>query len=93
MSTAQLHRFRAEVAVRVPRNGDGGLVDEATRRLKTSDVEQLTVTALCGVQPGLSATVVTVETRIETPTAESTQVAEALLNAPGLQEVNRISRA
>ena len=92
MSTAQLHRFRAEVVVRVPRNGEGDLVSEATRRLEASGVEQLTVTALCGLEPGLSATLVTLEVRANTTETDSTRVAGVFSSAPGLQRVRTISR-
>ena len=93
MSTAQLHRFRAEVTVRVPRNGDGDLISEATRRLETTEVEQLAIIALGGVQPGLSATVVTVETQVETAETDAQRVASALSTAPGVEQVSEVRRA
>lgn len=56
----------AVVSVRIPNGADGGLATEAERRLARADgVSDVTVDDLRGLDPGLSATVVTVSVTIE----------------------------
>lgn len=57
----------ALVAVRVPNGATGDLETEAERRLaRTDGVSDVAVDDLCGLEPGLSATTVTVAVTVET---------------------------
>lgn len=56
----------AVVSVRIPHGADGDLASEAEQRLVRADgVTDVTVEGLRGLEPGLSATVVTVEVTVD----------------------------
>jgi len=63
--TRQTHE--TVVSIRIPNGADGDLATEAAKRLSRADgVTDVTVDGLCGLEPGLSATVVTVALVVET---------------------------
>ena len=68
------------VTVRVPNGADGDLTTNAERRLSRADgILAVTVEELRDLQPGLSATNVTVRVRVETADARTTQSVEDTL--------------
>ncbi|MFW6436122.1 MAG: hypothetical protein ACOCYZ_00635 [Halococcoides sp.] len=74
------------VSVRIPHGSDGTLATEAERRLSRADgVRAATVQELCGLDPGLSATVVTVRVRIEWPASHDRSLAETLTALTGVE--------
>lgn len=79
----------AVVSVRVPDGADGDLTTEAARRLSRADgVAAATVTDLRGLDPGLSATVVTVAVAVETDESWDDGAAiDALADAPFVEAV------
>lgn len=76
----------AVVSVRIPNGADGDLATEAERRLtRTDGVNDVTVDDLRGLEPGLSATVVTVGVTIElTGDLVGTAVSDALDGVMGV---------
>lgn len=70
----------AVVEVRVPSGADGDLATEAERRLSRADgVLDVTVEGIRGLEPGLSATVVTVVVTVETAGGVGGPAAAAVL--------------
>lgn len=79
----------AVVSVRIPDGADGDLTTEAERRLSRAEgVADATVTGLRDLDPGLSATVVTVAVAVE-PTGEPKGFAatDLLADAPFVEAV------
>lgn len=65
------------VSVRIPHGADGDLATEAEGRLSRADgVVDVTVEGLRGLEPGLSATVVTVDVTVETISGVSVELDE-----------------
>lgn len=79
----------AIVSVRVPDGADGDLATEAERRLSRAEgVADATVTGLCGLDPGLSATTVTVAVAVETTgERDGSAPTDALADAPFVEAV------
>lgn len=75
--------------VRVPNRADGDLALEAERRLTATDtVTELAVEGLRGVEPRLSATMVTLEVTIHTAdSVVPAELREALAAGTGVEEV------
>jgi len=75
------------VTVRVPNGADGDLMTNAERRLSRADgISDVTVDELRALQPGLSATNVTVRVTIETAEVGTTQsVEESLAGQTGIE--------
>lgn len=78
------------VTVRVPNGADGDLTTNAERRLSRADgIFAVTVEELRDLQPGLSATNVTVRIRVETAEARTTQsVEDTLAGQTGVEVTN-----
>jgi len=86
MTVTQTH-LEARVAVRVPRDGPEDLAGSAARRLEAlGAVERADVIGLCGLEPGLSATVVRVEARLAVGDEPATVLAR-LREAPDVEGV------
>lgn len=87
--------WRAVVAVRVPPTDGDDLATSARRRLeREDDVRTAAVEGLRGVEPAMSATVVTVEVRVEATTAvDGDGLTERLTDAPGAQRVDDVQPA
>jgi hypothetical protein len=86
-------RWRATVALRIPRNGGGELVAEAATRLEaTQGVETATVERLAGLEPALAATVARLEVTLVTRCHEEQVVRASLEAAPGLQRIEQLDR-
>lgn len=82
------------VVVRVPHNAAGDLATVAEQRLSRIDgVAAVTVDELRGLEPGLSATIVTIAATLETndETAVAT-LCDRLTDAPCVEEVAKRSR-
>ncbi len=79
--------WRAVVAVRVPPTDGDDLPTSARRRLQNADgVSTASVESIRGITPGMPATKVTVEVRVEAPTAlTDDDVASRLTAAPGAE--------
>jgi hypothetical protein len=85
--------WHVRVAVRVPRNDGTDLLSDATRRVETTDgVDDVEVVELRGVEPTLSATVVTVAFRVEAELTESA-LESRLADAPGTEAVEHVEPA
>jgi serine kinase of HPr protein (carbohydrate metabolism regulator) len=83
--------YQAVVAVRVPREDGGDLTSSAKRRLETaSEVQTVEVREVCGLDPALSATVVTLAVEIRAPTLDRAAVEHRLDNAPGTERVEQL---
>ena len=81
------------VAVRVPEHATGGLLADAERRLACVDgVSDVSVDGFQSIQPGLSATVVTVSVTFETVHSPST-LREHLSERVAVEAVERLERA
>ena len=91
--TATTTTWTATVAVRVPARADGDLASCACRRLETArgvrDVEAL---HLRTVDPGLSATVVTLDVAVDAPGVDGRTVKRRLADAPGTETVEGVCR-
>jgi hypothetical protein len=87
--------WRAVVAVRVPPTDGDDLATSASRRLERGDqIATAVVEGLRGVEPAMSATVVTVEVRVEVSGAlDGDAVAGNLAAAPGAQRVDDVTAA
>ncbi|MFB6296239.1 MAG: hypothetical protein ABEH66_05295 [Halobacteriales archaeon] len=81
----------ATVTIRIPHGGDGDLVGDAERRLSQAPGIEATVESLTDIEPGLSATVVTVEATIrqDGPMADA-PLCERLADVPGLESIDGI---
>ena len=79
----------ATVAVRVPNGADGDLTREAERRLSKVDaVTDVAVEGIRGLEPGLSATVVTVEATIRAEYGVTVaDLRDRLPSGPGVEDV------
>jgi hypothetical protein len=79
------------VTIRIPNSGDGDLVDNAERRLSRVPGIQATVESLAGIEPRLSATVVTVEAVIKRNGHRTdAPLCERLDDVPGLESIDGI---
>lgn len=86
-------RVDATVSVRVPDNADGDLATDAQRRLSTVDaVQDAEVDGFRGIDPRLSATVVTVVAAIET-SGSVHDLREALTDTVGVEHVKHLERS
>ena len=84
--------FRVRTAVRVPRNDGSDLLADATRRVETTEgVDSAEVVELHGVDPGLSATTVRLEIRVDTK-LEAAVLERRLADAPGVETVGNVER-
>lgn len=86
--------WTTQVAVRVPRDGDAGLVENARTRLRRpDDVERVEAVELQGIDPALSASVVQLDCRVRTDADISGgDLERALADAPGTERVEEVSR-
>ena len=87
--------WRAVVAVRVPPTDGEDLATSASQRLeRDDDVRRAAVEGLCGLEPAMSATVVTVEVRVEARVAlDHEGLTQRLTAAPGAQRVEEVQPA
>lgn len=87
--------WRATVAVRVPRNGDGTLAECASRRLAAREgIDSADVVAVQAVEPALAATVVRLAVRLTVGACLDAAAVEArIADAPGVQRVDELRRA
>jgi hypothetical protein len=77
----------AIVAVRVPRDSGDDITTAAERRIARADgVTEVTVDGLRGMEPRLSATIVTVAVTIQT--SDSTAIVELLTEVHGIESVD-----
>lgn len=92
MTATSMTRYAATVAVRVPRDSGPDLATAVSRRLAHAPaVENAEVEGLCGLEPSLSATVVTARVTVAVDPAAA--VGESLAAAPGVEGVDRAERA
>jgi hypothetical protein len=79
------------VTIRIPNGGDGDLLDNAERRLSRAPGIQATVASIVGIEPRLSATVVTVAAVIERngPRTDA-PLRERLAEVAGLESIDGI---
>lgn len=85
--------WTATVAVRVPERADGDLASCACRRLETArGVRTVEARGLRTVDPGLSATVVTLEVAVDAGGVDGATVEQRLAGAPGTEAVEDVSR-
>lgn len=83
--------WTATVAVRVPARADGDLASCACRRLETArGVRAVEALNLRTVDPGLSATVVTLDVSVDAPGVDDGTVAQRLADAPGTETVESV---
>ncbi len=87
--------WRAVVAVRVPPTDGEDLATSASQRLeREDDVRSAAVEGLCDLEPAMSATVVTVEVRVEATVAlDGEALADRLTAAPGAERVDDVQPA
>ncbi|SFR97195.1 hypothetical protein SAMN05216559_1807 [Halomicrobium zhouii] len=79
----------AIVSVRIPSSGDDLTTDAENRLARTDGVVSVAVDGLRGLEPGLSATVVTVEVTITLRTDVARgELRERLAAAPGVENVS-----
>jgi hypothetical protein len=77
----------AIVAVRVPRDSSNDITTAAERRIARADgVTEVTVDGLRGIEPRLSATIVTVAVAIRT--TDSTAITDRLTEMHGIESVD-----
>ena len=80
--------IRTVMSVRIPNRATGDLVTEVERRLAQADgITAVAVEGLRGLEPGLSATVVTVDVTVET-----TRRADGLSSVDTLAEVTGVEK-
>jgi hypothetical protein len=81
------------VTIRIPCGADDGLVADAERRLSRGrGIRDVAVEQLRGIEPQLSATVVTVEAAVRVgESVTDDELRERLEEVPGLESVVRIS--
>lgn len=93
-STPETTEWTTQVAVRIPRDGEAGLVENARARLRRpDDVEGVEAVELRGIDPALSASVVQLDVRVTTESAISDDdLEQALADAPGTERVEGVSR-
>ena len=79
----------ATVAVRIPHGADGDLRSDAERRLsRPPGIDGVSVETLERLQPGLSATVVTLTVTVRAQNGlAGAEVADRLAAAPGVEDV------
>lgn len=87
--------FQAVVAVRVPQRDGDDLTTSASRRLEAGpDIEAVDVREMRGLEPMLSATVVTVAVEVRaSATPDDETVAACLDAAPGTEQVETVQPA
>ncbi len=92
MSTTRPSEYRAVVAVRVPCDGGDDLATAASHRLeRRAPVETATIDDLLGLEPSLSATVVTVSVRVRiADDSDRAAVERHLGDAPGVERVDGV---
>lgn len=88
-------RWTAVVAVRVPRDADGDLLDRARHRLRRADgVEAASDAAIQAMEPGLAATVVRIRVELVVRSCvESPALRARLADAPGVERVDELQPA
>ena len=75
------------VTIRIPHGSDRDLGTEATARLsRAAEIEDVTVTRLRGLEPRLSATVVTLEVMVRTSVGDG-ELGTKLRAVPGVSTV------
>jgi len=85
--------WRIRIAVRVPRDDGSELLADATRRVEAAEgVDSAEVVELYGVDPGLSATTVRLEMRVETE-LEASALERRLADVPGAETVASVEPA
>jgi hypothetical protein len=92
-TVAQATHWIAHVAVRVPCGSDRTLATATTRRLETAEeIDGVEIAEVIGLQPTLSATVVTVSVSLQTTDECSRTVVEsALETVPGLEQIQTVT--
>ena len=82
----------AVVTIRIPCGADGDLVTDAEERLlRAEDINTVTVDDLHGIDPRLSATVITIGiTLCWTSTMINAEMRRRLVEVPGLESIERI---
>ena len=82
----------AVVTIRVPCSADGHLVTDAEERLsRVEDADTVTIDELHGIDPKLSATVITVEITVRwTATMTDEAIGDRLAEVSGLESIQRI---
>jgi hypothetical protein len=85
--------FQAVVAVRVPQRDGDDLTTSASRRLEAGpDIEAVDVLEMRGLDPTLSATVVTLAVEVRAPTLDQATVEQRLNEAPGTEQVEQLQQ-
>lgn len=91
--TATASTWTATVAVRVPARADGDLASCACRRLETArGVRDVEARRLRTLDPGLSATVVTLDVSVDAPGVDGVTVEQRLADTPGTETVEAVWR-
>lgn len=86
-------RISATVSVRVSQNTENDLITAAAQRLSALDaVSDAEVTGLDGIDPRLSATIVTVTAVLDTE-ASVTEVRDVLSETVAIEDVGDLARA
>ena len=86
-------KVTVEVTIRIPSGASGDLVTDAEERLtRATGVVDATVAELHGIEPRLSATIITVEVTIQVaPVLSDTEkLRQHLAEAPGVESTPRI---
>lgn len=79
----------AIATVRVPNGADGGLALEVERRLTAVDgVTEVAVDGLRGIEPRLSATVVTATVTVRAEVSVAGEVRDRVSDGPGVENVD-----
>lgn len=91
-STDHRKRWRAEVAMRIPRDGGAALESDARRRLqRVQNVERVEVLELRGIEPALAATVAQFEVAVVVGTAhDEHRLRQLLASASGTERVDGV---
>lgn len=80
----------AVVRIRVPCRADGNLVTDAEERLsRGTGVTDVTVDEIRGLNPGLSATIITISVRLRL-TRTGVELREQLADVSGLESIEKI---
>jgi len=78
--------------MRIPRDGSGELVSDATARLEAAQqIEGATVEGLAGLEPALAATVARLEVTLTVCSHDEQAARAALETVAGLQRVERLA--
>lgn len=93
MNAQQTCTWTARTAVRIPRDDGSELAESARQRLaRPAGVVAVEITALEGVNPGLSATLVTVTVHADVKATAPAAVREQLVTAPGVESVESVEQ-